>query len=284
MQHGPTNENRESTPSAAVAIPMMKPGRLAWRPRALMISHLAAAVLLVTWLVQPMRGCWDAADLQVFRWLNNSLAVGYWWQLIWAVANWRGFDLVAGSCIVMLLAYSIKTSPQRSLLAGWISVALLALAALAVKVVVEGLVVRGGLMYHRASPTVALNGSFLMSELVPWIKAKERSPWSFPSDHGAVLLAVMFYLWYGGRRTIAVAGTLLAVVFSLPRLVSGGHWMTDIVVGSSAMALLTTAWVMATPLHDFIVYRACRIGKRLLPTSRPDAVDDRQRDEFRRAA
>ena len=41
----------------------------------------------------------------------------------------------------------------------------------------------------------------------------------------------------------------MAVVFSLPRLVGGGHWLTDDIVGGGFLSLTTLAWGLATPLH-----------------------------------
>jgi len=260
----PSNILALATPNESRGVANVTPRR-GWHPRALLLSHLLAVLILASWLTDPLGDYWDAADLRIFRWLNDSLALGHWWQVSWAIANWRPFDLVASAAILLLAFYTIRTTPEERAIRGWISVAAVTLCALAVKGLVEAFVVRGGLNYLRASPTLALADTYRLSELVPWIRAKESSAWCFPSDHGVVLWVVVLYFAYCGRPAVVAAATMVAVVFCLPRLVSGGHWFTDIGVGSVVMALLTTAWFMATPLHDAVVDSTCWLLSPFLP-------------------
>ena len=64
-------------------------------------------------------------------------------------------------------------------------------------------------------------------------------------------------LRYFGRGAFAVA-LLITLVFSLPRVMIGAHWFTDIAVGSLSVVLVGASWLM-TPCSDWIVDRLNRL-------------------------
>jgi len=122
--------------------------------------------------------------------------------------------------------------------------------------------------YFRASPTLTLDAPLRLSALVPSIAAKDASPYCFPSDHAFVLLTVMSLFWFLGRRSAAIAATIIAIVFTLPRMVSGAHWATDTLVGGAVMTLVAVGWLFATPLHYHVArlcYPVVRRLDRVLP-------------------
>jgi len=43
------------------------------------------------------------------------------------------------------------------------------------------------------------------------------------------------------------------LVFSLPRIMSGAHWFTDVAVGSISIVLVVLSWVLLTPLSDKVI-------------------------------
>ena len=50
-----------------------------WHPRAMLVCHVLAIALLVSWLWQPTRELWDAFDLWLFKLLNDPVhAAGLW--------------------------------------------------------------------------------------------------------------------------------------------------------------------------------------------------------------
>lgn len=67
-----------------------------------------------------------------------------------------------------------------------------------------------------------------------------------------------FMLRYFGRGAFAVA-LLITLVFSLPRVMIGAHWFTDIAVGSLSVVLVGASWVLMTPCSDWIVDRLNRL-------------------------
>lgn len=101
--------------------------------------------------------------------------------------------------------------------------------------------------YVRYSPTVVFPDALRLTRLVPYMDTKDISNYSFPGDHAFILTAILLFYLYMGARRCAIASATLAVVFSLPRLVSGAHWFSDTVIGGMVPALLVMAWIFATP-------------------------------------
>ena len=61
---------------------------------------------------------------------------------------------------------------------------------------------------------------------------------------------LIFFFWHYGGRRYGLPFVVLTVVFSLPRIVVGAHWLTDDLVGSGFFALLGIGLLFATPLKD----------------------------------
>ncbi|MCX8000300.1 MAG: phosphatase PAP2 family protein [Leptospiraceae bacterium] len=81
------------------------------------------------------------------------------------------------------------------------------------------------------------------------LKIKDRSKSSFPGDHANFLL--LFCFFYGS----VVGGPLNKYLYmyaslrSLPRLIVGAHWFSDILVGSLSMTLFCASLLLYTPFR-----------------------------------
>ncbi len=235
--------------------------RSTWRIAPLMMSLVAACILLASWLRPETRGIWDRADLLVFRSLNNTLSLGEWWQTAWAVANCRGFDAVSGVLLAGVVLLALRMQDRWNVLQSAISIAVFFLFIFAARTVVCEFFLESMISFERHSPTQTLDNCYRLSTLVPQVNAKDESGWCFPGDHGIVLFSVALYISYISNSEVARWGWLLAVLLGLPRVLAGAHWFTDLAVGSLSVALVATALLMATPLHDQLVTRCSRIGR-----------------------
>jgi membrane-associated phospholipid phosphatase len=85
------------------------------------------------------------------------------------------------------------------------------------------------------------------------IPAKDASKDSFPGDHGMMLIIFACFIWrYFGFSRFLIA-TAIVVIFSLPRIMAGAHWFTDVAVGSMSVVLVGLSWWLLTPASDVLV-------------------------------
>ena len=219
-----------------------------WNLKWLLIWWVSAALLFASWLVPETRAVWDAFDTQVFYWLNGSLESGTYWQGFWAVVNWRPFDVIAALLIFLLSFVWVYQLPMQRRLPALAGLSLLLIIILATRISTGLLLYLAD--FKRTSPSLLLEPVFRLTELVDWIDAKDAHNDSFPGDHGYVVIAcIVFFFIQAGKRWGFITLLLLAP-FMLPRMVSGAHWATDILIGSVTMVLISMSLLFCTPLYD----------------------------------
>ena len=229
-----------------------------WNIWWLITCQLSAVVLYLSWLVGPFRTYWDQLDRAVFLILNTSLDAGRGWQLFWAVANNRLFDLVAGILMLTIFLRYIFAENQKFVQNRTAITIFILFYSLAATLILKSTVCN----LDRLSPTLTIENSIRLSELFPSIPLKDASSVCFPGDHATVLFLFTAFIWYFGGKKYGIAGLFLSILFSLPRLVGGGHWLTDDLVGGGFMFLTIVGWALATPLHCRAI---CWIEDRLAP-------------------
>ena len=233
-----------------------------WRIPALAALHLAALVVLATWLWPPLRATWDRLDASTFEFLNAPLAGKGAWAYVWGIASMRAFDLaVALAMLAALIKGNLVFAAAQVRHALYAFIAILLLLLVIRSALFAPLV--GFMNWQRASPSLTVKGAVLLSELFPgWhgmLHVKDSSGRAFPGDHASVLMLWAMFLspFARGWRRWLVWG--LACLFMLPRLVAGAHWLSDALVGGTFLALVTTGWGLCTPYAA----RACTLADRL---------------------
>ena len=193
---------------------------------------------------------WKTLDYASFQNLNGQLKNGKSTQSFWAFTNRRIFDLV--SAFSMILIYSVyifrgNQEEKVERVKGGLYMSVSMLIALGAVQLLHGIFYVG-----RLSPTkLPVDGAIRLSELSHIdFEVKDASKQSFPGDHSAVLFMIATFITYYAGRFYAVAAILVATGFVLPRMVGGGHWLTDIVVGGGAMTLITASWALCTPVQE----------------------------------
>jgi len=218
-----------------------------WRIGYLLGWHLIAGLLLLSWLLPITHELWANADRGVFYLLNSSLEQGVYWQGFWALMNTRLADGVPLLVILGSLVFPIFGFSRKQLHGAFFSfIFLLILMWILRKLFYEISVDMG---WSGDSPSLVLEPVFRLSDLVPGIPAKDEAHHSFPGDHGAVL-----WLWCGyitlclRSMKVTAISILLVLLFMLPRMVAGAHWLTDNLVGGGIVAIVTLSWAFCTPL------------------------------------
>lgn len=219
-----------------------------WHPLAFAVGCGFAVILLASWFVEPTRTHWLALDHRFFFWVNGWLATSGRWQVFWALANNRMVDIVSALAFIGLYGMFVRRHREEKLNRSIARGLLLTGMVIAAKQITEALATLIG----RKSPTLVYPEAIRLSELVPEIPTKDVGNVVFPGDHATILLVcagvVTFYL----PLRYAVSAWIAAAIFSAPRLVGGGHWLTDNIVGSAAVAAFMLAYVFATPLHRIL--------------------------------
>ncbi len=218
-----------------------------WRPQILIFSNLFAIILFASWLLEPTRSLWLELDVWCFWVMNNSLAEGKAWQWLWAITNNRAFDLVPAMCMLLIYGHCSLRHDRKNLNR------YIAIGILLILTVVVASQFGKAIPVKRPSATFAFPEALRISQLVPEIITKDTASDSFPGDHGLILLLYAGFVAFFMPRIYGVLAALMVIPFTLPRLMSGAHWLTDEIVGAVAVAMITLSWIMATPVHSIAV-------------------------------
>jgi len=221
-----------------------------WRLPGLVACNLAALMLFASWRWPRTKLIWDGLDAAAFQLLNAPLAGNALWAQLWGVCNMRPVDLGFGLVMLAILIKGNFIFPAtRVRQALYAFVAVLALLLL-IRVGPLNELVKA-MHWQRASPSLTVEGAVRLTVLFPdWVKTwhmKDSSGVSFPGDHASILLLWAIFLSSVARgwRLWVIWG--LALLFMLPRLVSGAHWLSDVLVGGVFLALLAVGWGFCTP-------------------------------------
>ncbi|HCD7746620.1 TPA: phosphatase PAP2 family protein [Serratia marcescens] len=218
----------------------------------ILFFNLLGVALFLSWFLPANHGGWFTLDSEIFFFFNRHLATDPAFLHLVAITNNRAFDAI--SLLAMGLLYLYFYLKQDA--AGRRRLVITGVVMLLTAVVLNQL---GHLLpVKHPSPTLTFDNIHRVSELTG-IPTKDASGDSFPGDHGMMLIIFScFMLRYFGRGAFAVA-LLITVVFSLPRVMIGAHWFTDIAVGSLSVVLVGASWVLMTPCSDWIVDRLNRL-------------------------
>jgi len=215
------------------------------------LLNVLALIIFYSWVNSDTRVYWDALDLWSFEVLNGSLAYSnYWWNGIWAILSVRISDVFPLFFILLFFYFNNILFEKNQRLYGLVSFISVLLLMLIVREFLDFYIEYRGL--SRSSPSLQLDSVIRLSELYPNLSLKDSSGASFPGDHAAVLITWLGYCLFFVRNIWSLSAVLLMIFFSLPRLIAGAHWLSDVLVGGVSIALITLAFGLYTPLLNSI--------------------------------
>ncbi|KEA63485.1 Membrane-associated phospholipid phosphatase [Marinobacterium lacunae] len=221
-----------------------------WHWSGLIAGHVAALLLLLSYVLPAGHAAWQSMGATLFYALNGTLAGNGAWTWFWAWMNSREVDAATGVLLLLFLTFPLVLPRERlqAALCGFISLMILMLPA---RELLSEITQAYGLSGQ--SPSLVLEPAYRFSELRPDIPAKDSASTSFPGDHASVLLIWFGFLAFNARRWLKVS-VLAAVTLwlVLPRLIGGAHWLADVAVGGMVMALITLSWAFASPVAEWI--------------------------------
>ncbi|MBQ9221657.1 phosphatase PAP2 family protein [Succinivibrio sp.] len=226
--------------------------------------NLLGVLLFFSWFHADANSFWPVVDKSVFFTFNHLLGENEFFRYLVAFTNLRFFDVFGFLAMALVfLFYFLKHDKDYRRFMICMGITMLLTAVIAKQVAMT-------LDFDRPSPTLhfsALGENVLyVSKLTEW-PAKDWSKSCFPGDHGMCLIIFCVYmLRYFGLKSF-LAGLLITVLFSLPRVMSGAHWVSDIAVGAVTVNLVVLSWILLTPVSDFIIASLMKLLRWKMPSS-----------------
>jgi membrane-associated phospholipid phosphatase len=207
------------------------------------------AILVFATLLPVFSELWKTLDKAFFFLLNDTLGeIQNSWNYLWAILSVRIFDLLP---LMFILIFFMAFDKSKRLYELSFFVALLFLM-LVVREIVDFFVEY--FEFSRVSPSLVFE-SIRLSALYPDLTLKDSSGESFPGDHAAVLF-VWFGFFVSKIKKFRFLALLMVLFFLVPRLISGAHWLSDVLVGGLGIALFTLALGLGTnilkPLNNLL--------------------------------
>jgi membrane-associated phospholipid phosphatase len=224
-----------------------------WKTRQLIFFNVLVLILLWSLFTPATKVFWETIDVAFFKTINSTLRGNPNWQLFWALANHKIADLVEDLCVLCFF-FAYVTQARKGL-------RLRRVAELLFCVLYIGLIIyfvnktlfREYLEIPRLSPTLSVGDSVHLSQEIPWLSIKDDSTKSFPGDHGTTaLLFAASFSYFAGRR-LGLFAFLYAAFLCLPRLITGAHWLSDVLVGSGCITIFFLGWSFCTPMGEWCI-------------------------------
>ncbi len=222
-----------------------------WNLKGLILGHIIIAFLIVTYIfAKPV---WHWVDVHFFQAINSTLEGHKWWQVFWACANHRMADWVEDVFIIGFFSIYISQAPKYFKLRRLAEFLFCILYVALIIFLVNEVLFRGHLKIPSQSPTLIVENCVRLSQLVPWMKVKDVASRSFPGDHGTTALLFGGAMLFFTRGKLRLIACLYAAFLCIPRLITGAHWLSDIIVGSGTIALFFLSWALFSPLHSICI-------------------------------
>lgn len=209
----------------------------------ILTCHILAFLIGMTLLWQPLGNVWHIVSAEVFYFVNGSLFWQHWWAVLWAALNTGTFDIV-GAVLMFLPSVWYVFYGKEYAFEERLARASVAWAGVIVIVIISKQILPE-IVFH--SPSLTLEPAALLNEMVPSIEAKWESKNSFPGDHAVAAFAFVGLCFMLLDRRTAWISALFGFLYSVPRLFSGAHWLSDELVGGGIALFIALGWATNIP-------------------------------------
>lgn len=219
----------------------------------LVISFSFVILLLLSWLLTATHSIWEFFDKHFFFWVNSFIKTSSFWQNFWAIASHNITDWFHDFVMVaFFLSYVFKKDGRSK--SYKFSEVLFFSILLAVSIVIINRFIFTDLVHvNRKSPSLIYESTTYLSEKVRWLKVKDRSGESFPGDHGTTAILFVLIVFHLKGWKSGLVALIYSFYWQLPRLVTGSHWLTDLLMGSLTIAILVMSICIYTPFKRVCV-------------------------------
>lgn len=220
--------------------------------RILFYNLLGLALILSWWL--PSVLFWTKLDDDVFFFFNQFISPVYpRWIEVLALLNTRAFDKIMFGVLLLMLFLAMLRDHHGSW-PKWLAIGLIMSAVGALL----GELLHVHLLMARPSPTIVHDGVNLLTDYT-YVNAKATAANSFPSDHGLLAMVFASFMLRFADRLIASLAVTITIFVTLPRIMVGGHWVSDVYFGALAIALVVLPWVLCNAYITRLIERMATV-------------------------
>lgn len=187
-------------------------------------------------------------DTQAFIFLNSSLIDHPTLQSFWGMLNhkWEASINLMMAFLINLITILATRDPRVrklrffQLLYFWI--------CFEIGFLIQDWFFHTWLHLKRLSPSLVITPVLRLSQVLHNPLIKDFSEHSFPSGHAFAMIYWSAFTYLCSPRKVGILALCLGIFLCLPRLVSGAHWLSDVLFG----ALLALGWLwlsVQTPLY-----------------------------------
>jgi len=220
--------------------------------KSLLISQFIIVFLLLSWNFPPLCHLWEKLDIAAAYFFNSFIQNHKISQNFWAFFNSSLADWLFDITMALFFLPYVFLAQKGQKLKRFIEISLI----IFVIVLFYNLFNRGifekAIILSRESPFGVLPDLFSLNEVISWTHVKVHSSASYPGDHGYTICMFILSIYFLMGRRQCFFAFLASLPFLVPRLITGAHWVTDILMGSFIMALFILGWLFYTPLFTFL--------------------------------
>lgn len=223
-----------------------------WDLKKLLLSHALIALLLLSWFFYFTHPFWETMDYYFYRFVSGFIEKNPFWQGFWAISNHNLTDWFHDIVVLFFFGSYILKKNEKSVAKKIWEVLFFAVLIGATILFINRYLCLDVFKIQRKSPSMIYNFGTNLSQVLPWIKVKGSSVTSYPGDHGtmAILFTMCVFHLMGFRA--GVLAFLYNIYWQLPRLVTGCHWFTDVIMGSFVISTFAMSWVIYSPLKEWV--------------------------------
>lgn len=225
-----------------------------WKVKHLLLSILFVIGLLFTWFFTLTHPLWEKADFTFYRWVSSFIETSTFWQSFWAISNHNLADWFHDVIMIAFFAAYFIKKTDKSLSCKISEMIFFSLLIGLTIILINRHLCLDVLEIHRKSPSLICDFGVDLSKKLSWIRVKGHSVTSYPGDHGTTAIMFAMCIWHLMGAKAGLIAFLYSIYWIMPRLVTGCHWLTDVIMGSLAISIFITSLAIYTPLKQSFVH------------------------------
>ena len=214
-----------------------------WSLKKFAFVNFLTVLLFISFFIEETQNLWLALDYFMFSFFNGLLAYNSFAYIV-AFCGQKIFTVMLGLFMVFNCAYYLFAQFNQQEIANrfshFFAFLTIALICYGISNLFENV--------NRQSPSLVVESFLNLKTFSFSFDPKVTSSSSFPSDHGVVAgLFVCFFLIYM-RKSWVFCG-ILFLFATMPRIIAGAHWFTDVFLGSLAITIFGYTLLKTLNLH-----------------------------------